>query len=82
MILGTYRVQGIFLASKFPRSQSNPKSLMDSDASQPTGLEGSAANVLVPNTTGHIQGCCRVYASSGQWCLAEHRGQKAYKAYL
>ena len=33
--------------------------------SQLTGLEGSAANVLVPDTTGHLQGSCGVHASAG-----------------
>jgi len=35
--------------------------------SQPTGFEGSTANNLVPETTGHLQGSCRVHASVGQW---------------
>lgn len=35
-----------------------------------TGLEGSAANVLVPETTGHLQGSHRVHALVGRHCLA------------
>lgn len=35
---------------------------------------GSAANILVPNTTAHIQTSCGVHASTGQSCFACERG--------
>ena len=38
-----------------------------------TGLEGSAANVSVPDTTGHLQGSCGVHASAGRRCFGSTR---------
>ena len=58
------RVQGVALASKFPRFQSDRASvgcagktslILGGPTSQLTGLKGSAANVLVPDTRGHLQ---------------------------
>ncbi|KAF7666841.1 hypothetical protein LDENG_00089500, partial [Lucifuga dentata] len=72
------RVQGVDLASKFPRSQSNRASegcagkisqIHGGPTSQLTGLKGFAANVLVPYTTGHLQRTCGVHASTGQSCF-------------
>ena len=37
--------------------------------SQLTGLKGSAANILVPDTTAHLQGSSGVYAWTGQGCF-------------
>ena len=57
--------QGVDLASKFPRSQSNRASvgcagqtspIHGAPTSQLTGLKGSATNTLVPDTTAHLQG--------------------------
>ncbi|XP_053538195.1 disks large homolog 3 isoform X3 [Ictalurus punctatus] len=41
---------------------------------QLTGLKGSAANVLVPDTTAHLQRSCGVRASTGQSCFGGTRG--------
>ncbi|KAK3534682.1 hypothetical protein QTP86_020344 [Hemibagrus guttatus] len=71
------------LASKFPRSQSNPasvgcagqKSLIHGGpTSQLTGLKGSAANILVPDTTAHLQGSSGVHALTCQDCFGSKRG--------
>ena len=40
--------------------------LNGSSPSQPTGLEGSDANVLMPDTTGHFQLYCGVSATIGR----------------
>ena len=59
------RVSCLVLDSKFPRSQSNWASvgcagqtsqIYGGPTSQLTGLKGSAANILVPDTTAHLQG--------------------------
>ncbi|KAK3569465.1 hypothetical protein QTP86_031433 [Hemibagrus guttatus] len=42
--------------------------------SQLTGLEGSAANILVPDTTAHLQGTSGVYALTCQGCFGRKRG--------
>ncbi|MCI4375370.1 hypothetical protein PGIGA_G00108680 [Pangasianodon gigas] len=64
------RVQDVDLASKFPRSQSHRASvgcagqtslIHGGPTSQLTGLKGSAANVLVPDTTAQP---CGVHAST------------------
>ena len=64
------RVLGVALASKFPRSQANWASVgcagKASPTSQLTGLKGSAANVLVPDTRGHLQRSFEVHASMDQ----------------
>ena len=60
------RAQGVDLAFSFPRSQSDWTSLRHAgtnqiqggSTSQPTGLKGSAANTLTPETTGHPQRSC------------------------
>ncbi|KAK3543232.1 hypothetical protein QTP70_014109 [Hemibagrus guttatus] len=41
--------------------------------SQLTGLKGSAANILVPDTTAHLQGSSGVHASMGQGCSGSKR---------
>ena len=41
--------------------------------SQLTGLKGSAANILVPDTTAHLQESNGVYASTGQGCFGSKR---------
>lgn len=41
---------------------------------QLTGLEGSAANVLVADTTGYHQRSCGVHALMGQSCFGSTRG--------
>ena len=41
---------------------------------QLTGLQGSAANILVPDTTAHLQGSRGVHASTGQGCFGSKRG--------
>ena len=41
---------------------------------QLTGLKGSAANILVPDTTAHLQGSSGVHASTGQGCFGSKRG--------
>lgn len=46
-----------------------------------TGLKGSAANVLVPDTTGHLQRSC-VHASTNQSCFGAMRGIYATLAVL
>lgn len=51
--------------------------LYRSNMDQPTGLELSTANVLVPDTTEHPQGSCRVYASAVDAVLAACGGPKA-----
>lgn len=65
------RVQGIDLTSRFPRSQFDRASLGRAGQTSPihecptlqlTGLKRSVANVLVPETTGHLQRSCGVYA--------------------
>ncbi|MBN3305358.1 IRF3 factor, partial [Amia calva] len=65
--------RGVDLASKFPRSQSNRASvgcagqtspIHGGPTSQLTGLKGSAVNVLVPDTTAHLQRCSGVHAST------------------
>ena len=38
-----------------------------------TGLEGSADNILVPDTAAHIQGSGRVHTSMGQGCFGSKR---------
>ncbi|KAF7656197.1 hypothetical protein LDENG_00045110, partial [Lucifuga dentata] len=77
------RVQGVDLAPKFPRSQSNRASvgcagktspIHGGPTSQLTGLKGFAANALGPDTTGHIQRACGVHASKGQSCFGNMRG--------
>ncbi|KAK3561066.1 hypothetical protein QTP86_026371 [Hemibagrus guttatus] len=59
------------LTSKFPRSQSNQASVGCAEQTslihrgptlQLTGLKGSAANILVPDTTAHLQGSSGVHA--------------------
>uniref|UniRef100_A0AAY5K1J4 CCHC-type domain-containing protein n=1 Tax=Esox lucius TaxID=8010 RepID=A0AAY5K1J4_ESOLU len=42
--------------------------------SQLTGLEGSAANILVPDTTAHLQRSNGVHALTGQDCFGGKRG--------
>ena len=79
MVWGTQKqVSGDDLASKFLRSQSNRASLKcagqtslihGGPTSQLTGLKGSAANILVPDTTAHLQGSSGVHASTGQLCF-------------
>jgi len=83
-----WRVQGVTLASEFSQSiwasircAGPTSSIHGGSASHPTRLEGSASNVLVSETTGHLQGSCSVQASSGSvlfWQLVEdqqHIGQ-------
>lgn len=48
--------------------------------SQLTGLTGSAADVLVPDTTSHLQRSRGVHASMGQSCLAVKGGPAQYQA--
>jgi len=77
-------VQFKVFVSKFPRSQSKwasvgcvgPTLIHGSSTSQSTGVEGSAANVLVPNTTGHFQGSSRVHFSVVSAVLAAWGGTK------
>lgn len=61
------RVQGVDMASKFPGAQSNRESVGRAGQISPihegptwklTGLEGSAANVWVPDSVGCIQSPC------------------------
>ena len=70
------------LASKFPRSQSNRASvgcagqtspIYGGSTSQLTGLKGSAANILVPDTTANFQGSRGVHASMGQGCFGSNK---------
>ncbi len=42
--------------------------------SQLTGLKGSAASILVRDTTAHLQGSSGVHASTGQGCFGSKRG--------
>ncbi|KAK3513688.1 hypothetical protein QTP70_028775 [Hemibagrus guttatus] len=41
--------------------------------SQLKGLKGSSANILVPDTTAHLQGSSGVHASMGQGCFGSKR---------
>lgn len=50
------------LASKFPDLHLI-QHLWDGPTLQLTGLKGSTANVLVPDTTGHLQSSCKVHGS-------------------
>ncbi|KAK3533183.1 hypothetical protein QTP70_013064 [Hemibagrus guttatus] len=43
-----------------------------------TGLTGSAANILVPDTTAHLQGSSGVHASTGQGCSGNKKGPTQY----
>jgi len=45
-------------------------SIYSGSTSHPTGFEGFAANILVPDTTGHLWGSCRVHTSAGWCCFA------------
>ncbi|KAK3520889.1 hypothetical protein QTP86_017021, partial [Hemibagrus guttatus] len=74
--------KGVDSASKFPRSQSNPAfvgcagqtgPIHGAPTSQLTGLKGSAANILVPDPTAHLQGSSEVYASTGQGWFGSKR---------
>ncbi|KAK3563225.1 hypothetical protein QTP86_018278 [Hemibagrus guttatus] len=38
------------------------------------GFKGSVAKILVPDTTGHLQGSSGVHASTGQGCFGSKRG--------
>ncbi|KAK3515693.1 hypothetical protein QTP70_028532 [Hemibagrus guttatus] len=67
----------------FPRSQSNRASvgcagqtrpIHGGPTSQLRELKGSAANILVPDTTAHLQGSSGVHASTGQGCFGSKRG--------
>ncbi|KAK3543536.1 hypothetical protein QTP70_023867, partial [Hemibagrus guttatus] len=69
------------LVSKFPRSQSNRASVGCTGQTSPihgvptsqlAGLKGSAANILVPDTTAHLQGS-GVHALMGQGCFGSKR---------
>ena len=71
------------LGLQFPRSQSNwesvgcagQTSLIRGDpTSQLTGFKGSAPNILVPDTTAHLQGYSGVHASMGQGGFGSKRG--------
>jgi len=55
-----------------------PTLIHGSSTSQSTGVEGSAANVLVPNTTGHFQGSSRVHFSVVSAVLAAWGGTKTW----
>jgi len=68
---------------QFPRSQSNQASVGCAEQTSPihtgptlqlTGLKGSAANILVPDTTAHLQGSSGVHASTSQGCFGSKRG--------
>ncbi|KAK3514617.1 hypothetical protein QTP70_021529, partial [Hemibagrus guttatus] len=50
------------------RTESNGQSsqIHRGPTSQLTGLKGSAANILVPDTTAHLQGSSGAHASMGQ----------------
>lgn len=43
---------------------------------QLTGIKGSAANIFVPDTTGHLQLSSRVHALMGQSCFGSNRGDQ------
>ncbi|KAK3542654.1 hypothetical protein QTP86_031477 [Hemibagrus guttatus] len=74
---------GLDLAAKFPRSQSIQASvgcagqtspIHGGPTSQLTGHERSAAKILVPDNTAHLQGSSGVHASTGQGCFGTKRG--------
>ena len=47
---------------------------MEGPTSQLTGHKGSAANILVPDTTAHLQGSSGIHSSVGQGCFGSKRG--------
>lgn len=47
---------------------------MELPISQRTGLKGSAANILVPDTTAQLQGSSGVHDSMGQGCFGSKIG--------
>lgn len=63
--------KAVGLASKFSTSQSVRASV--GATSQLTGLKGSSANVLVPDTTAHLQRACGAHASMDQNCFVRKR---------
>lgn len=52
--------------------------LLENTGSGHKGLEGSAANVLVPGTIGHLQRSSKVCASRVRDVLATHGGPRVY----
>ncbi|KAK3515662.1 hypothetical protein QTP70_026420 [Hemibagrus guttatus] len=72
------RRESVDSASKFHRSQSSPASVGCAGQTSPihggltsqlTGPKGSAANILVPDPTAHLQGSSGVHGSTGQGCF-------------
>ena len=61
-----------------PIGQTSP--IHGGPTSKLTGLTGSAADVLVPDTTAHLQRSNRVHASMDQSCLAVKGGPTQYQA--
>ncbi|KAK3541647.1 hypothetical protein QTP86_033848, partial [Hemibagrus guttatus] len=47
---------------------------MEAITSQLTGPKRSAANILVPDPTAHLQGSSGVHASTGQGCFGSKQG--------
>ena len=75
LVLREQQDWGVDLASKFSRSQS--KSLIHGGpTSQLTGLKGSGANILVPDTTAHLQGSSGVHALMVQGCFGSKGGDQ------
>ena len=78
---------GFDLPSKFPRFQSNHYlwdllaivRYMVSNSWRPhMQFTGTAANILVPDTTGHINGSSGVHATMGQGCFGSNKGYRQY----
>lgn len=72
------RVQGIGMATKFLRSQcektfvgcAGQRSLIyGSPTLQSTGIEGSGANIFIPDTTAHLQRSNGIHVWVGQSCF-------------
>ena len=72
------QVWGVDLASKFPGSQSSRASVgcagQQVPSTQLTGPKWSAANILSPDTTAHLQESSGVHAMMGQVCFGSKRG--------
>lgn len=66
-------VQGVALVSKFPRCQSSWASVGHVELSfihdDPALKPKVTAKILVPKTTGHHRGSCKVHASAGGCCF-------------
>lgn len=76
---GSKLVSGLFFGLPFPRSQSNRASVgcgidPQGPMSQLPGLKVSAAKILVPDITEHLQMSGGVHASMGQTVLVAKGG--------